>query len=1398
MRKQVISVFLCTIIMTMFLSACGKKEETPSQPTVVEIPVEETVTSQAVDKDVEEAVEDDVVATEEDKGNTTDSKQVVSSTPKKNSAVTTRSSEAVVHQHQYGADVDGHWFTCGCDATKAAHESDTLGICSICGVDVKELEAQRDALLAQSMSNNVTTRSASDDSKEDSEDDKSEDSTTNTPTVTPNPEYPLTDADPLAKNIEVLNSALWRERLNGNPMFSLPVKDFYFASKDVTASQMKQEIDSLIGQVPCVKDITYVTSQKDGIDLDSHATVYVEEDALFGSRQAFDDAYAKAKSEHVPIKVEVPEDDMEEGNTEGEKPEEGLSEIDLLNMTIKVERAISSMSAEEYNRFRLSIYEFMLSYALQCNAPQTQDTVYTNRYGAPYVMDTCEVSFEDFIQYFFEYKGLYYSLQQYYSLNTESDKDFFVKMVYPIIDKHATEICFWYEAISQMDYDTLRLKFTMFPVYETVENEDGSLVTDKSRYKSIATMAKEVNDKLNQVIEDVIEPDMSTFAKEYALFHYCDTYYQYDDAKGGMLGDCYAIYDNPYAIGVSVNPDTGKKDEKLTETSTQGKRGIYTTAMTGWGICVGHADFFHALCTKVGIQCGFQSSDTHTWNTVTINGSSYIVDVGKRAPYPHFNISGSWKDTYTVIDPEIYDCVKNEEWYRNSVYSTSIYQAGYVASTTQQDGEWVYYINFDDNGSLYKINVDGTGNTKVCDSGTTIEAGYAWLTQPPVETENEEVQKPQAPEVWKDQWETAQYGPQYSGEGYTQYGAFDYRWAIGHNFELLKENGEIVYKVNNLSKTETIPMTPKKEDVIKLTLYNNDAYYNLGIISGYATVDTAKSPEDSLDRILAVVDGIEYPIEELTESENGQRVDFSFRLPTDNGMNHHDLEIMVVTEKGCISRKSVATQTVHPVGIKESYLWNDMYYTINGITAREGRLFIFMERYTEDGQLDKATTLTINGYRGSDKMNTSFVTYEEMPGYFSVSTEGGTGFCIQLVEDERLAIGLYDNDQVYIQSAEEFCYLAEAINKGKFQKATVEVCAELDFSDLPDGMDCPPIGLNKAFMGKWHGNNYKMSGWSGDKHVFGELRNATLQDVYISDCNVLGDSYAGIIGSVISTDIHNLWVENSNIQGTHYVGVISSAVQSNVYDIFLDDVKISGDKYVGGLCGTASDTKINRVQLRGTQDISGNQYVGGIVGYCDGLKSEIKNCLSEAHVLSEQGFVGGIVGYAMQIGEITHSMNFGDVEAKGSQVGGIVGCDSNLSKGIYHVENYGDVQGRQYVGGIAGAFQNCERLETAVNNGTVTGKSHVGGISGFLNTGIEPMLGCCLNKGEVSAEGYIGEICGQYTGAKQILHSLCTPSEKQLTGENISVLIGVCNSDTVIITDADGMPSDAGRQAYWK
>ena len=1204
------------------------------------------------------------------------------------------------------------------------------------------------------------------------------------PTVTPAPEatpqptteleYPKVDAEPLAKNISVLEDSLWRERLLGNQSFSVPIKDFYFESKDVTPSQMKEELDSLKGQVPGVVDMVCETSQTGELDLAGSVIVYLQEEILFGSREAFDAKYASALENHVPKTVEIL----------------------LQDATVPdLQSQIATMSDEEYVKMQQAIYNLFYECALKC----TTQTAVGDEEDYPIIKYEYKLTITEAAQYFIDCEVLYDYIESLQSVRNGKKKTQLMIELTEVFKKHAPIMCFEIGSCSAINLGYWYIQLKACGVYETIQEPNGTITLDKTKYKSLATMAKEADDKLNQIVDQVIDSDMSMWAKEYALFHFCDTYFMYD-YDNGKAGDKYACTDSPYTIALPIMEDTGKKNPTCSSNSTQDSLAFYTTVMTGWGVCVGHADVFQALCNKVGIRCTQMSGNQHRWNLVNIYGDTYLVDAGKRAPFPHFNISYEWKDTYETLDENIYNCVKEKEWFKKSEYSTYLYQAGYVYESTQQDGEWIYYINFDDNGSLYKVNVDGTRNAKVCDSGTTIPEGYAWVTSKYGESE-----------VWATQWANAQYGLEYSGEGYTNSGAMDYRWALGFNFDLKKENGNIIYTVDNISKTVVIPMNSKKEEVVSLTWNNNDAYVDLGIVSGTAVVDVNKSPEDSVDKILAVVDGWEYPVKDIIVHEMGTKVDFTFRLPTDEGMNHHELQLVVLTKNGGVKRVTVSSQTLHPTGIKESYLWNGKYHVIEGITAKNGMLAVFVKRYTEDGQLDASATLSLQGYKGKEAMNVPFVTYKESNDTFLIWVGGENWYRVQFAQDEKILIelkpdysdiGYLENDNVvYLFSAEGFCMLADKMSNGEYLNATIEVCADLDFASLPKDVAFKAIGSkSKRFAGKWHGNNYRMKGLTpeitGDSGIFDFVEDAVLQDIYVCDSHFAGTETAGIVLFARDTVIENLWVENVSIHAedeSENTGVIASGENCVIKEAYLNDVTVHGDYYVGGLAGKIDGT-LDGIQIRGNSQIYGEAGVGGIIGCVSDSydRTSITNCLSEAEASATSGNTGGIAGSVRHISNLAYCMNYGKVSTSESGAGGIVGFGYKITN-FYHLENYGMIQGEEYVGGIAGIIESTP-IDTVINGGSVIGKNGVGGIFGQAN-GNEAV---CFagNKGEVKGENGVGLIGGGLSKDIWLFYTMCTPEDLQLTSENVTRMFGRAVYETHILQYKETMPLEAGRGTY--
>jgi len=1397
MRKHCAKWILCVFLTAITLSACGKKDEA----SVLVIAEEEATDTKEIAQTTvmteieseEETEEESAVSYKSDLSSSKSSQAGESSSI--NTRTETTRSAVSSHQHQYEADVDGHWLICGCDTaqTKEVHDPDVNGICFICGVDVNELEAKRDALLAQGTPNNGATSDSSDDTEDESDEPVE---TPSEPSPEPSePEFPKVDEDYAEKNKEYLESIIQWRRLKRNWISNISLGDLYYSSKDLSDEQILEEARALLRQEKCIEVYTWVRPADGKLGPDDQVIIQLKQDTMFHSGSKF----VERMDEYLRnMNVELPYQHILENRY-------------LQNMEQELESHVNSLTGEEYAQMQLAIYEFLLTYALKCD--MRQDNISTELQESPYVRQACYVSYDE-LEVFLESNKALSGIKRYYGLMlTEDGKREFMFLLSNFLEDNAPDMCFWLSQISVKDAQRLLIEFSMFGIYETVQEPDGSITLDKTQYKSIATVAKEVDDRLNQIVEDVVEPNMSVFAKEYALFHYCDTFFEYDG--GDDLGGTYAIGDNPYTIASPIDPATGKKDPDVALHSTQHEMSIYTPAMTGWGVCVGHARVFEALCTKIGIPCSYEDGASHAWNSVTINGKSYLVDAGKRSPYPHFNITHEWNDTYQVIDPKIYNVICSKDKYANSSSPIPLYQAGYVEATTQQDGEWVYSINFDDNGSLYKIKADGSGNKKVCDSETTIEAAYDWLTRPKDEpegqtdqakdeSEDKEEQAPSVPDLWAGQWANAQYGTEYSGQGYTNPGAIDYRWALGHNFQLFKENGEIIYKVNNISRVTEIPMLKNRDEIINLTCNMNDAYYNLGILSGTATINTSRSLGDSINSVVFYVDGIEYPASQMTESEDGQSVDFTFRLPTDKGMEHHDLEILATTINGGVKRQKVMTQTLHPTGIKESYLWNGKYYTINGITGKEGQLFIFVERYLQDGTKDASNVLQFPDYTGKEAMNVPFFAYKEAEDIFRIELSGGTEYWIQLTTDENVAVVSKapeeesEDGRVLIYSAEDFCELADSIAKGENQDVTVEVLAELDFSKLPEGVSFKPIGTESyPFKGTWNGNHFKMHGLNirkkGVGAVFAYANGALFQNINICDSSIVGKDEAGVFGLITDSSICNVRVSNVVVEGS-VAGMVADSDKGTIANVYIPGVTVKGTGYAGGVCANASNTTIKEAVVYG--EITGKGPTGGIVGYLE--KGRIEYGYSQADVISTGtgglSCTGGIVGLASQAESISKCYYEGNVTAAGDYAGGIAGQCSTVTDGLYHVENYGTVTGKKNVGGIVGLIGNTAKLDTVVNGGVVTGTENVGGIFGRSNGTLK--LCKCGSFGISDGDTNVGRIAGYVGKGCDIYDTIYTPDKCRATEADCKELFGICEEEAEILIDTTELPYEVGQWGY--
>ena len=273
------------------------------------------------------------------------------------------------------------------------------------------------------------------------------------------------------------------------------------------------------------------------------------------------------------------------------------------------------------------------------------------------------------------------------------------------------------------------------------------------------------------------------------------------------------------------------------------------------------------------------------------------------------------------------------------------------------------------------------------------------------------------------------------------------------------------------------------------------------------------------------------------------------------------------------------------------------------------------------------------------------------------------------------------------------------------------------------GTEWKPSTFNGLFDGQGHtisGMNFVGTVENGDfywglfSQANGIVRNLNLQGRLIATITSTTDTkYTAYVGGLCGITRH-LTVENVK----------------NSVDLTVIDGGALYVSYVGGLLGYAGDkvtivNAVNYAMINGTccgglvgqaygltaincenyGSVIGIENCGGIVGDVGGV-TDIANCVNYGNV-SGLRRCGGLVGTANSKGRILKSNNYGNVMAKEYYAGGIAGSSSIP---IYQCCNVGDIQGLNYIGGIAG---DANIISQCLNIGEVVGKICVGGVAGL-------------------------------------------------------------------------------------
>ncbi len=153
-----------------------------------------------------------------------------------------------------------------------------------------------------------------------------------------------------------------------------------------------------------------------------------------------------------------------------------------------------------------------------------------------------------------------------------------------------------------------------------------------------------------------------------------------------------------------------------------------------------------------------------------------------------------------------------------------------------------------------------------------------------------------------------------------------------------------------------------------------------------------------------------------------------------------------------------------------------------------------------------------------------------------------------------------------------------------------------------------------------------------------------------------------LVGRLDEGTIRNCYVQDGNVAGRSY----RSGQEDKIY---------GGLSYAGGLVGISSGTVID---CHATCTVFGSSCAGGLAGISIGA---IVNCTSSGNV-SGNNDVGGLVGINQAYGEITGCSATGNVFAKWTDAGGLVG--DNTSR-VINCYARGSVSGNSSVGGLVGS-----------------------------------------------------------------------------------------------------------------
>jgi hypothetical protein len=263
--------------------------------------------------------------------------------------------------------------------------------------------------------------------------------------------------------------------------------------------------------------------------------------------------------------------------------------------------------------------------------------------------------------------------------------------------------------------------------------------------------------------------------------------------------------------------------------------------------------------------------------------------------------------------------------------------------------------------------------------------------------------------------------------------------------------------------------------------------------------------------------------------------------------------------------------------------------------------------------------------------------------------------------------------------------------------------SEQGFESIGDDDRSDKGYTGENFTGSFDGQNFIIDSLHVDGlFEFVENRESIIQNVKLTNCNIIGGDYTGAIAAYCNGTIINCEVQG-NVVGKDYTGGLVG-VSTNVLNSSFTGT-VEGDNKVGGLIGFGGDTVSNcftNVTVESRED-----EIGGLIG--QSFMALIDNCYSEGLVEGDNK-VGGLIGLHSQT--CVYNSNSSCSVKGDNEVGGLIGyIESKYTSEVIDCYATGDIECGRIAGGLVG--YNLGKILRSFASGNVTGNYHrLGGLVG--------------------------------------------------------------------------------------